>query len=153
MSGALALLQARGWPRPDFRESFFESCGGVAKARKLPKVAGWAERWRPFFYIFEREPPIRPPRYAGWQRGTISPGKKTCQGQKSLESRQVRVSCCPDAAFHHLPPRKRSDFSRAIRASRGKLQLWRDTFAKVSRKFRESCGVVQRKNERKVALT
>ena len=31
------------------RKRFFESCGGVAKARKLPKVAGWAERWRPFF--------------------------------------------------------------------------------------------------------
>ena len=41
-AGSPALPVHVGWGGQDFRESFSESCGGVAKGRKSTKVAGGA---------------------------------------------------------------------------------------------------------------
>ena len=104
-----------------------ESC------RKLRVGRRDGDHFSTFFLSADR--PVR--------RGAQFRRKMTCQGQKSLESRQVRVSltltCCPDAAFYHLPPRKRSIFYERFERARENCSFG----VILSRKFRKKlwcCG-------------
>ena len=132
--------------RPDFRESFLESCGRVAKGQKS-RESCWCVGVQ---YHSRRR--FKPRAYRGGRSSTYltatvairfffcehprSRGARADRGHVVSRSLLLRSRSCCARRTLRLPP-CRARWSPA---------------EKLSGKFCESCGVVLRKNKRKVAV-